>query len=351
MGTTAIICRMKEFKYPKVKIELQKAKQMLADLLSLSGTSQQNIETLVDMLLEYDLHDNTFSGFGELDGLIECLKETRNKVYKMEVDKPALKLINGNGIHARLLGMEACALVSKMAKDNGIGIVGIYNSTYHGILETYSREIAKHDLIAIVSANGGPSGVAPHGGSKDIFGTNPLSYGIPTNGLPIVFDAATAKYAYGTIRLAKQRNEKLPEDSYFDKEGNLTTDPSRAVVIGAFGEHKGYAINLLLEVLTGTMVRAKSGLSVKNEHDLGSFFIAIDPNFFGPLEEFKNETSKLAQDILNVSPVNPKNPVRVPGYEGEKLKQEMLAEGFIYVDEKAWGKFEKFYEEKMNGNI
>lgn len=272
------------------------------------------------------------------------LRDSVGKKTKLVVNKPSMKLLDANGRSAMLVGAEAVDLVAKIAKKNGIGIVGVCNSTYHEGLEWYSRQIAARDLIGIISVNGGPAGVVPYGGTKAITGTNPLSYGIPTSAAPIVFDAATSRYPYGSIRIAKRRNMQLPEDAYFDKSGVLTRDPNKAHAIIPFGEHKGYAINLMLEVMTGCLVRARSGLSVKDESDLGGFFIAIDPSVFSSIKDFKRQTSKLAKEIEAVKPMSGFDKVLVPGFKGEQEKQKILKSGYLEIEDGVWEEFEQVYK-------
>jgi LDH2 family malate/lactate/ureidoglycolate dehydrogenase len=319
-----------------MKIRLTDLRAKLIDALSKSGAENEDLNIIADMLMEYDLHQNTFSGFGDIEGAIRELKQSIGVVEEIVVDKSSMKLIDAHGKSARLVGMKAAEMVIKMSKKTGIALVGIFNSTYHGILETYVRIIAESGLIGIVSANGGPAATVPYGGCQPVTGTNPISYGIPTNGLPIVFDAATSKFPYGSIRLAKERNQLLPDLSYFDKYGKVTNDPSQAVAIIPFGEHKGFAINLLLEILTGALVGAKMGLQTKDETDLGSVFIAIDPAFFGDIKKFKNDTSKLALEIESVNAQDPKQSVQVPGYRGEKFKQLILNDGYIEIEDRIW---------------
>jgi LDH2 family malate/lactate/ureidoglycolate dehydrogenase len=218
-----------------MRVKLEKAKAMLHEALATTGADPKDIETMVFMQLEQDLHQNFFSGLGQIDHAVEALQKSIGKKHSIELDMPALKLVNGNGRSARLVGMEVIPMLCDMAKSQGVAIIGIYNAGYHGMLEPYSRAIAEQGLIGIVSASGGPQGVVPFGGRKDILGTNPLSYGIPTNGLPIVFDAATSQYPYFSMHAAKERGQTLPERSYLDADGNWTTDPNKSVAIIAFG--------------------------------------------------------------------------------------------------------------------
>ena len=117
-----------------------------------------------------------------------------------------------------------------------------------------------------------------------------------------------------------------------------------------FGEHKGYAINLLLEVMTGTFVRAKSGLSIKSEKDLGSFFIAIDPSVFVPMKEFKTNVSKLIEEVKAVKPMSGFDAVYIPGHRGEEAKQRMLKEGYIEIVDYIWKEFEELYKKVVVNN-
>lgn len=327
-----------------MKVSFKKLAQMYTAILKTSDASEKEVQIMADIGLDYDLRLNTFSTLSGVESHRDDLKNSVGIKHEIVVNKPAMKLINAHGKSALLVGAEMVYLVCDMAKTQGIAIVGIYNSTYHEGMGWYARKIAEQNLVGIVAANGGPSCVTPFGGGEPIMGTNPLAYGIPTNDIPIVFDAATGKYPYGSIRLAKGRGQKLPEASYINKNGTFTTDPHEAIGIIPFGEHKGYAVNLLLEVLTGIMVRAKSGLKVKDEKDLGSFFIAIDPNLFSPIADFKKEVTQLVTDIQKSRPLPDFDAVRIPGYQGEHLKRKILKVDEIQIEDKVWKEFEKVYK-------
>lgn len=330
-----------------MKIEITKARRMLLDVLLTSGASKRDAEMMADIMMEYDFYNNTFSGFSGVGYRRDQLRDSIGKQHTIVVDKPSMKLIDANGRSALLEGTEAVRLVCDTAKKTGIAMVGIYNSTYHEGMEAYVRNIAERDLIGIVSANGGPASVVPFGGTQPVTGTNPFSYAIPSDSLPIVFDGATAKYPYGSIRIAKRLKKLLPEHSYFDAKGNVTRDPNKAVAIIPFGEHKGYAINLMLEVMTGILVRAKSGLSANNEKDLGSFFIAIDPSVFIPIKKFKKQVSTLIKEIEAVKPAKGCDGVFVPGHRGEKAKQKMMREGYMEIPDYIWQEFEDVYAKSV----
>lgn len=312
-------------------------------VLAASDASQSDIDAMIKFRLEQDLHGNYFSGVSEVAEAVKELKASLGKTHTMEVDKPALKLANCNGRAASLVCFDLLPSLCNVAREQGIVMLGYYNGGYQNMPEVFAREIAAQNLVGLVSGAGGPQGVVPFGGNKGIMGTNPFAYGIPTNDLPIIFDGATAKYAHGSIQMHQESGEPLPERAYLTKDGQWTTDAKEAIAIIPFGEHKGYAINLMLEVMTGALVRAKSGLLQHDEKDLGGFIIIIDPAAFGSLEEFKEQTTKLAADIEAVPPAEGYTEVRVPGYKGERYKQKVVAEDSIELDDKVWEKFEAVY--------
>jgi L-2-hydroxycarboxylate dehydrogenase (NAD+) len=326
-----------------MKINLDEVKDKVKKFLVGSGFTEQDADTFTDLVIEQELVGNQFSAVGELPGKHSRLMENAgDSKAEVVVTKPAAKLIKGNGRLAPLITADYLDEVISKSKDQGIYALGIYDSTYNDFFDVFCRRIAAQDCIAIIVENGGPQGVTPFGGKTDVTGTNPIAYGIPTNKYPIVFDAATAMHAYGRIRQAKESGEKLPDNAYVDKQGNVTTDPNVAYAVLPFGGFKGFGINLLIDVLSGSLVRGKSGLDqpLDSQRYIGTLIIIIDPAAFGDIADFKTSTTKLAEDILAVEPIDPTQPVRVPGYRGAKRREDFIASGTIEIEDDGWKKFE-----------
>lgn len=326
-----------------MKVKIDDLKQKITDYLIAIGMDEADASTLMQLVVEQELVGNQFSAVGELAGkharLTDNIGSGKEEVV---VTKPAMKLIKGNGRLAPLITSDHLDEVVGNAKNQGIFALGIYDSTYNDFFDVFCRRVAAQNCIAIIVENGGPQGVTPFGGRKDITGTNPIAYGIPTHKYPIIFDAATAMHAYGRIRQAKENGEQLPDNAYVDKEGNVTTDPKLAHAVLPFGGFKGFGINLLIDVLSGSLVRGKSGLDqpMDSRRYIGTLFIVIDPAAFGDINDFKDSTTKLANDILAVPPVNPRQPVRVPGYRGAVRREAFEHAGEVEIDDKEWQKFE-----------
>ena len=326
-----------------MKVKIDELKKKITTYLLASGFSEKDTDTLTDLVIEQELVGNQFSAVGELPGKhARIIENVSNNSEQVVVTKQAVKLIKGNGRTAPLITADYLDEIITSAKQQGIYALGIYDSTYNDFFDVFCRRIAAQDCIAIIVENGGPQGVTPFGGRSDVTGTNPIAYGIPTNKYPIVFDAATAMHAYGRIKQAKESGEKLPDNAYVDKQGNVTTDPEVAYAVLPFGGFKGFGINLLIDVLSGSLVRGKSGLDqpLDSQRYIGTLVIVIDPAAFGDIADFKTSTSKLAEDILAVEPVDPSQPVRVPGYRGAKRREEFEAAGVIEISDDGWQKFE-----------
>lgn len=333
--------------YIAMKIEIKELRRKITDYLHLGGLNEKDSSTLSELVVEQELLGNQFSPVGELAGkhsrLFEDLNNGKDEVV---ATKPASMLIRGNGRLAPIITADYLDEVISNAKQQGIYALGIYDSTYNDFFDIFCRRIAEKDCIAIIVENGGPQGVTPFGGKTDVTGTNPIAYGIPTNKHPIIFDAATAMHAYGRIRQAKEKGEKLPDNAYVDKQGNVTTDPEVAYAVLPFGGFKGFGINLLIDVLSGSLVRGKSGLDqpLDSQRYIGTLIIVIDPAAFGEIEDFKQSTTKLADDILAVEPINPNEPVRVPGYRGAERRAKFEDAGIIEIEDEEWEKFSSAYE-------
>ena len=327
-----------------MRIKLTELKQSVATFMIEAGMVENDADTFADLIVEQQIIGNQFDPVGELRGkherLVSEIKEAGNA--EVVVDKPSAMLVKGNGRIAPLITTDYLAHIVEKTKQQGIYAFGIYDSTYNDFFDVFCRRFADQNLVSIIVENGGPQGVVPVGGRKDITGTNPIAYGIPTNKYPIIFDAATAEHAWGRIRQSKERGEQLPDNAYVDKNGDITTDPNIAHAVLPFGGYKGWAINLLIDVLSGSLVRGRSGLDqpLDSQRYIGTFIITIDPGCFGDLAEFKQSTTKLVDDILAVEPVDPTNPVRVPGIKGSKRLEEAEASGFIEIDDDEWQKFD-----------
>ena len=148
--------------------------------------------------------------------------------------------------------------------------------------------IAEQGLVAFACTSYKPM-VAPAGGKKSLFGTNPISFAWPRKGkTPVVYDMATASMAMGEVQVAKREGNKVPLGTGLSKDGKETTDPGEIAdggVLLPFGGYKGSAIAMMVELLAGSLVGDNFSYetAAKDNNDGGppsggEFILAISPD-------------------------------------------------------------------------
>ena len=173
---------------------------------------------------------------------------------------------NGCGYPFAILGLEKAM---GLAKENGIGVVGVRRVSHTGALGYYTEMAAKGDLCCLTMCQSDPM-VIPYGGAEPFYGTNPIAFGAPTADERFVnFDMATTVQAWGKILDAKSAGRLIPDDWAVDVEGNPVTDPHKVNALRAIAGPKGYGLMMVVDILSGVLLGVPSGKNVSSMyHDL-----------------------------------------------------------------------------------
>ena len=186
---------------------------------------------------------------------------------------PVIKMIdakNGFGQIATEIGMNECI---KMAKLYGLALVTVCNSNNFGVAAYFAELASKQDMIGIVLSNSAPA-IAPTGGSKPVFETNPLAISVPYKvSSPITLDMASSVVSRGKIRLAARNNENIPLNWAIDKDGNPTIDQNEALLgsLLAIGDYKGFGLSMFIDILSGLISGSAFGGNVKPLNTLDDY--------------------------------------------------------------------------------
>ena len=173
-----------------------------------------------------------------------------------------------------------------LAEKHGIAAAAIAHSHHCGALGYHVERLAERGLVGIMFANS-PAAIAPWGGARALFGTNPIAFAAPRHtGAPLVVDLSLSKVARGKIMVAAQKGEPIPEGWAVDSAGQPTTD-ARAAMDGTMlpmGDAKGSALVMMVEILAVTLTGANYGYEASSFFDaegkpphVGQLMIAIDP--------------------------------------------------------------------------
>ena len=240
--------------------------------------------------------------------------------------------LDAKGAIGYLAAHRATQLAVSKAKTGGVGIVGVSDTFFAGMLSYYAEMATRQDLVVVIAASAGPW-VAPHGSSTPRFGTNPLCIAFPSEtARPVIWDVGTSKIIHAQVKLAQRMGEELPAGTAYDEAGGETRDPFEAMkgAMAVWGGHKGSGLAIAIQLL-GALAGAPA-----HTGDLdgwGVLVIAMDPEMFRPIEEFKREVEAYSETIRASRPLEGAGPVRMPFDRSWEVREKQRLAGFVEVEE------------------
>ncbi|PPR63636.1 MAG: (2R)-3-sulfolactate dehydrogenase (NADP(+)) [Alphaproteobacteria bacterium MarineAlpha4_Bin2] len=232
----------------------------------------------------------------------------------VQVGAAALRIDARSGFAYPALNL-ATEDLANLAHHSGIAAASVAHSHHSGVAGHQVEALARRGLVALSFGNG-PVAIAPWGGNKGVFGTNPLAFAAPRPGLdPLVIDMSLSKVARGKINAAAQVGETIPEGWALDTDGNPTTDPKAALNgnMLPMGDAKGAQLVLMVEILAAALSASQFGYEASSfftgEGDpphVGQLLIAINPEPFSD-----GGFSTRICDLLSQIEVQPET--RLPG--------------------------------------
>jgi LDH2 family malate/lactate/ureidoglycolate dehydrogenase len=209
-------------------------------------------------------------------------------------------------------------------------------STHFGAAGYYARRAADQGMIAFVASNAAAS-MAPHGGTQQFLGANPLAIAVPVGRHgPFVLDMSTSVAARGRIRRAHALGEPVPEGLAIDTQGNPTTDPVAAMAgcMLPVGGAKGSGLALAITLMSGLLAGADFDDEIESMYsgaerpqNIGHVFWVVDPAVMGPPEQAQARTEALIDRLHQVRTAPGVERVIYPGERQDKLARERAASG------------------------
>lgn len=352
-------------------LDFETLRSFSIESLNKAGVPRHDAEIIADVLLEADKLGIDSHGINRLkpiyldriaDGIV-------NPVTKVDIVKesPTTALLDANNGMGHVAAKQAMQMAIDKAKEFGMGMVAVRNSSHYGIAGYYGLMAAKAGMIGITGTNARPS-IAPTFGVENMLGTNPLTFVIPTDEeFPFFLDCATSVSQRGKFEYYAKIGKNLPKGWCIDREGNSKTDSvevledlvkGRAALapLGGIGEetagYKGFGYATVVEILSaalqgGGFMKDLTGYDKdgkKCPYRLGHFFIAINVDTFIGLESFK----KTAGSILRALRASQKMPgaekIYVAGDKEYIKYQERSKEG-VPIPDSLWEEM-KFVTEK-----
>jgi len=302
----------------RVHLSVAEARTLSERAMRGIGYDAEEARILADHVIDAALCGYEYSGLPKLLNVADDprFKAPRRPMRVLRETSVSVLLDGGN--QSGMLGMYyATRAVIERASAHGFALVGVDNIWMSGRSAYYVEMAARAGLIGIHTVAAPPM-VAPLGGARAALGTNPIAFGFPMDGDPLVIDLGTSAFMGTDLQFRQRLGIPLPEGVAIDERGRPTTDAAaaRRGALLPFGGHKGYALAL-----------AMHALGVSAEY----LFIAYKPDLFVPLKEYRRA---LAAEIAAIK-ATPRqagvDEIRIPGERAHRERARLAREG-IEID-------------------
>ena len=318
---------------------------LVRETLQRCNTNTTNASLVADALVAAEMAGQAGHGMRRVPSYAAQAasgKVDGNAVPKADkVAAATLKIDAANGFAYPALELAHTELPA-MARECGIAVAGISRSHHCGVAGVVVERFAHEGLVSMLFANT-PGAMAPWGGSKPVFGTNPIAFAAPRSGAaPIVVDVSLSKVARGKIMAAQQKGNALEEGWALGPDGEPTTDPDVALrgTMLPLGDAKGTALALMVELLAAGLTGANYAADASSFFSadgpppgVGQTIIAIDPSKLGG-DAFVAHFERLAASIES------QQGPRLPGARRSEIKDSVMTKG-IEIDDQLLAEIEQ----------
>src|ERR1022692_2113709 len=209
-----------------MRLTIREAHDLAARVMAALGHDAADAERIADHLIDCELRGLHYGGLARAISIAERIERTGDHRRPIAIlhETPVSARLDGGDHIGYIVAHRATSLAIEKAQAAGIAVVGASDTWYTGMLSYYAEMAAARGLVSMIASNASPW-VAPHGATEGRLGTNPICFGFPSAGEPVIFDAGTSAIIHAEVTLARRLGNDLPEDVAFDRDGLPTRDP------------------------------------------------------------------------------------------------------------------------------
>lgn len=303
---------------PRRRFEAGSLKKLVTMIFEKEGLKAEDSKMVADVMIAADRMGIESHGISRISLYTTGIKIGRiNTKTDISVvrETPVSAVVDGNDGMGHPIAIKSMKKAIEKAKQSGIGIVVTRNSNHFGIGGFYTELAAREKMLGLCMTNS-EAMVVPTFGRRAMMGTNPIAITMPAHPAWYHFDIATSVVPAGKIEVYSRNKQKLPEGWSVGSDGQINTDPDVFLKIrkekldggllpmGGFGMthsgHKGYAISMLVEIMTGILASGNTSNHVREVPNVDRcchFFMAIDYGMFGDKQEMEDHFSRYLDEI------------------------------------------------------
>ncbi|SKB09424.1 Ldh family oxidoreductase [Aeromicrobium choanae] len=312
-----------------MKIDIKDAHELVRQAMSRFGYDDEQQTIIADHLIDCTVRGFDVGGLPRAATLVERLRRSEPfGPIVVEQETASSIALDGGDQLGYIVAKQLTETLIEKARHVPV-VAGTARRTWcTGMFTYYLEMVTAAGLVGFVASSGGPT-VAPHGGAEGRFGTNPVAWGFPTPGQPIIWDIGTSAAMLADLSFAIKTGQELEPGLAFGPDGAPTTDPAAALDGGAiapWGGHKGSGLAISAQLL-GMMSGAEADPPWLT--DMGFFMVVMDPNAFSA--DFSQRAGDYGDWVRATKPVDPQSPVRMPFDRSVVARDATLAAGEIEV--------------------
>ncbi len=299
-----------------------------------AGHDEDDSRILTDHVLDAALCGYEYSGLPKLLNVVDSplFREPRRPVSILR-ETASTALVDGGNNNGMVAAYRTTEIAIAKAEAAGLAIVSMANTHMTGRSAYFCEMMARAGLVSIHTVAAPPS-VAPFGGTRPALGTNPIAFGFPAEGDPLVIDMGTSAFMGTDLQYRSRIGAAIPEGVALGPNGHPTTDAQaarRGALLpfgGPEGGYKGFGLALAMDAIGALACAART------PGDIGGYlFIAFKPDLFVAPEDYRREIAQRIETVKATPRQDGVDEIRIPGERSYKTRARLMAEGIV-IDRK-----------------
>jgi LDH2 family malate/lactate/ureidoglycolate dehydrogenase len=313
-------------------------------LLAACGATREEARLVAEHVVDAEARASRSQGLIRIPAYVSWARSGKiqsGAPLTIEKDSGSVLVLDAHDGWGHAAAVRAMDLCIARAAQTGACFATVRRTNHIGRLGYFVERAAAQGMIGMIACGGNPASawVAPWGGVKPLFGTNPVAMGFPRrDGPPVVVDVSTTQGARGNVLLAQKTGQPLPEGWAFDAAGNPTRDPRQALpphgTLAPLGGHKGYALAIAVEILCGVL----GGIWPPETSAI--FIGALRVDAFLPREVYEQSLDGLVDRVKAIPPRAGVREILMPG-EGSAQRRETSRAAGIRVSAELWDEIQQ----------